>query len=129
MANTREPTEEEAITLFEAIEKTFPHGTLGDDKWYLVTVSQLQVLGTQVANNCQLSALLGTEPTHAGYLYTYLTKKPEYTTPESRQALVRRLREALVKNTSIQGVVRALEALFSITKLERPEDRDYSFSR
>lgn len=39
MAAIHEPTKEEAIALFESIEKKFPHGTLGDDKWYLVTVS------------------------------------------------------------------------------------------
>ena len=33
------PTTEESIALFEAIERKFPHATLGDDKWYLVAVS------------------------------------------------------------------------------------------
>jgi hypothetical protein len=35
----KEPTTEEAIALFAAIEKKFPHNTLGEDKWYLVAVS------------------------------------------------------------------------------------------
>lgn len=78
---------------------------------------------------CQLSALVGVEPEHAVHLYTYLIDKPQFSTPESRQTLVRRLREALVKNVSVQGVCKPLEALFSIAKIERPEDKDYSFSR
>lgn len=82
-----------------------------------------------VTDICQLSALVGVEPEHAKHLYTYLINKPQFSTPESRQALVRRLREALVKNVSVQGVCKPLESLFSIAKIERPEDKDYSFSR
>ncbi|KAE8444916.1 hypothetical protein EG329_014043 [Mollisiaceae sp. DMI_Dod_QoI] len=107
------PTKDEAITLFESVEEKFPHETLGDDKWYMVV----------------LSALVGVEPEHAANLYTYLLNKPEFSSPESRQALIRRLREALVKNVSVQGVCKPLEALFSIAKIERPEDKDYSCSR
>ena len=33
-------TSKEAIELFEAVERKFPHKTLGDDKWYLVVVSR-----------------------------------------------------------------------------------------
>jgi hypothetical protein len=73
--------------------------------------------------------LVGVEPEHAVNLYNYLISKPQFSTPESRQALIRRLREALVKNVSIQGVCKPLEALFSISKAERPEDKDYSCSR
>jgi len=113
MAELHQPTKEDAVALFQSIEQKFPHRTLGDDKWYLVT----------------LSALVGVEPDHAVHLYTYLINKPHFSTPESRQALIRRLREALVKNISVQGVCKPLEALFSISKIERPEDKDYSFSR
>jgi hypothetical protein len=35
----------------------------------------------------------------------------------------------LVKLVSIVGVVRPLEAIFSIADIERDEDKDYSFSR
>ena len=62
-------------------------------------------------------------------LYRYLISKPEYTTPEQRQALIRRLREALVKLVSIIGVPKPLEAVFSIADIERDEDKDHSFSR
>jgi len=113
MAEIQEPTKEDAFTLFEEIQRKFPGGTLGDDKWYLVT----------------LSALVGVEPEHAAHLYTYLIDKPEFSSSESRQALIRRLREVLVKNISVQGVCKPLESLFSIAKIERPEDKDYSFSR
>ncbi|PVH74623.1 hypothetical protein DL98DRAFT_519158 [Cadophora sp. DSE1049] len=113
MATTHEPTKEEAVSLFEAIENKFPHKTVGGNTWYLVV----------------LSALVGVEPEHAAYLYTYLIGKPQFSPPESRQTLVRRLREALVKNVALQGVCKPLEALFSFAKIERPEDKDYTFSR
>ncbi|KAK0123752.1 hypothetical protein ONS95_008759 [Cadophora gregata] len=113
MATIHEPTKEEAVALFEAIETKFPHKTVGEDAWYLVA----------------LSALVGVEPEHAAYLYTYLINKSQFSTAESRQILVRRLREALVKNVALQGVCKPLEALFSFAKLEQPEDKDYTFSR
>lgn len=50
-------------------------------------------------------------------------------TPAQRQALVRRLREALLKLVSIVGVPRPLEAVYQIAAVERAEDREYSFSR
>jgi hypothetical protein len=34
MAEFHAPTKEDAIALFESIDNKFPHGTLGDDKWY-----------------------------------------------------------------------------------------------
>jgi hypothetical protein len=77
----------------------------------------------------KLSALVGVEPELCGELYTYLIKKPQFSTSESRKALIRRLREALVENVPLQGVCKPLEAVFSIAKLERPEDQDFSFSR
>ena len=81
-------------------------------------------------NAIQIAALTGGgQPELAGTLYTHLTKAPRYATSESRQALVRRLREALVKSVSIVGVCRPLEAIFNIDAVQRPEDKDYSFSR
>lgn len=77
----------------------------------------------------KLSCLVGVEPDHVATLYTYLINKPQYTTSQARKALVVRLREALVENVSIQGVCKPLEAIFGIAKIERPEDKDYSFSR
>ena len=36
--NVKEPTAEDAIKLFEAVEEHFPSTTVGEDKWYIVTV-------------------------------------------------------------------------------------------
>jgi hypothetical protein len=76
-----------------------------------------------------LSALVGADPEHVGTLYTYLINKPEFKTSDSRKALVRSLREALVKNISIQGVCKPIEGVIAIVKVERTEDQDFSFSR
>ncbi|RQM08552.1 hypothetical protein DH86_00000276 [Scytalidium sp. 3C] len=113
MATNADPTPEDAIKLFRAVEEKFPHETLGNDKWYLVVLSSL----------CYLY------PEHAATLYSYLIDKPSNKTSESRKALVRRLREVLVKLVSIQGVCKPLEAVYAIAKVERPEDKDYSCSR
>lgn len=58
-----------------------------------------------------------------------MINKPEFQSPESRKILVRRIREALIKNISVQGVSKSMEALFTITAVERPEDMDFSCSR
>lgn len=34
----RDPTDEEALALFKAVEELFPSKTLGKDKWYILTV-------------------------------------------------------------------------------------------
>ena len=123
------PTKDTAIKLFEAIEMKFPHKTLGEDKWYLVVVSVQWLESTNKTDTYQLSALVGVDPEYAGNLYVFLINKPEYKTSESRKALIRRLREALVKNVSTIGVCKPLEALFAIEALERSEDQDLSCSR
>jgi len=83
-----------------------------------------------VTDQDQISALTGgSEPEFVGNLYTYLIQKPRYSTAKSRQQLVRRLREALIKCVSIVGVCKPIEAIFQIAEIERPEDKDYSFSR
>lgn len=35
----RDPTEAEALALFDAIENKFPSKTLGDNRWYVLAVS------------------------------------------------------------------------------------------
>lgn len=35
-----DPTEEEALELFKAVEEKFPSGTIGHDKWYVLTVCE-----------------------------------------------------------------------------------------
>jgi hypothetical protein len=103
----------DVVSLFKSIESLFEKTKLGD-RWYLLTLAAL---------------VGGTEPELADQLYLYIIRKPEYATSSARQALVRRLREALVKLVSIIGVCKPLEAILAIRKVERPEDRDYSFSR
>ncbi|EEQ34092.1 conserved hypothetical protein [Microsporum canis CBS 113480] len=77
-----------------------------------------------------IAALSGAgEPEYVVQLYSHLIEQPEYATPESRPRLVRRLREALVKCVPIIGVCRPLEAILGIAKVEKEEDKDYSFSR
>jgi hypothetical protein len=34
----RDPTNDDALALFKAIEAKFPSRTLGDDKWYVLLV-------------------------------------------------------------------------------------------
>lgn len=107
-------TEPSAHALFSRIEQRFRKTSLGNDRWYLVA----------------LTALTGGGSPHlADQLYTYLTSQDAYSTPTSRQALVRRLREDLVKTVSIVGVCRPIEAIVAISKVEREEDRDYGSTR
>ncbi|USW58867.1 hypothetical protein Slin15195_G121860 [Septoria linicola] len=113
MARTN-PTPEETSTLFTTIEQSFPSSTLGADKWYILTLSSL---------------CAGGHPGKAVDLYQNLISRPEFSTSEQRQNLIKRLRETLVKLVPIIGVVKPLEAVFCIAEIERPEDRDYSFSR
>lgn len=104
----------EVLPLFKTIQEKFPCKSLGDDRWYLVALASLTG---------------GGKPEFAADLYLYLIQESERSSPESRQTLMRRLREALVKCVSIIGVCRPLEAIFCIDKVQRPEDKDYSFSR
>lgn len=65
----------------------------------------------------------------APLLYKELIKRPEYQTPEQRQALMRRIRETLLKLICVAGVCKPLDAIFDIDAVTAPEDKDYSFSR
>ena len=108
------PTKEETLSLFAAIESHFPSQSLGTDKWYILALAA--IVG-------------GGHPDLAADLYLHLISRPEHSTPEARKALVRRLREVLVKLVSVVGVPKPIDAVFSIAGVEREEDRDYSFSR
>ncbi|KAF1993258.1 hypothetical protein P154DRAFT_527882 [Amniculicola lignicola CBS 123094] len=116
MATTKEVpgVRPEVTELFEDIEQTFKATELGAERWYILALSAL---------------VGGTEPEMADQLYLYIISKPEYSQSSERQALVRRLREVLVKLVSIIGVCKPLEAVIAIMKTEKEEDRDYSFSR
>ncbi|KAK6515091.1 hypothetical protein TWF506_007438 [Arthrobotrys conoides] len=109
----RDASIEELIALFEDVEDSFPK-SLGPDKWYLMLIATLTY---------------ASDPDHIGDLYTHLISRPEFSTSESRQALIRRIREALLKSISIIGVCKPLTAIFKIDSIERPEDKDYTFSR
>lgn len=106
-------TRPDITTLFRSIEEAFSTTSLGD-RWYLLALAAL---------------VGGTEPLLADQLYLYIINKPDCQESEQRQKLVRNLREALVKLVSIIGVCKPLEAILAIANVERPEDRDYSFSR
>lgn len=107
------PLRPDVTALFQSIEQALNNTAL-HSRWPLLTLSAL---------------VGGTEPLLADQLYLYLLSQPAYQTSSSRQALVRRLREALVKLVSIIGVCKPLEAILAIAKVERPADRDYTFTR
>ncbi|KAF2473604.1 uncharacterized protein BDR25DRAFT_340949 [Lindgomyces ingoldianus] len=100
--------------LFQDIESAVESTSLGKEKWYILTIAAL---------------VGGTEPELADQLYLYIINKPEYATTSHRHYLIRRLREALVKLVSIVGVCKPLEAIIAIMKVEKEEDRDYTFTR
>ena len=52
-----------------------------------------------------------------------------YQTPTERQALVRRMREAMIKCIILNGIPVVMEAFQSLAKEERPVDQDHSFTR
>ncbi|OQE27218.1 hypothetical protein PENSTE_c004G02616 [Penicillium steckii] len=100
--------------LFAELEKRFQSTTLGSDKWYILATSTL---------------VASSDPERADQLYQYICSQPAYATSPARQALVRRLREALIKSVPIVGVCKPIEAILSIGKVEREEDKDYTFTR
>lgn len=105
---------QDITTLFTTLEQSFTTTNLGSDRWYLIALAAL---------------VGGTEPELSDQLYFYMVNRTLYQSSSSRRALVRRLREALVKLVSIVGVCKPLEAILAISKVERPEDRDFSFTR
>ncbi|KAH6682291.1 hypothetical protein F5X68DRAFT_192631 [Plectosphaerella plurivora] len=99
--------------IFEKAEAEFPR-RFREHGWYITVIASLIGSGQQKL---------------AGHLYTHLISQPQYQTPEQRQALVRRLREAMVKCIIINGIPVVIEAITAISDIERPEDRDLSCSR
>ncbi|KAF3935818.1 hypothetical protein ABW19_dt0205692 [Dactylella cylindrospora] len=108
-----ERTHEELLELFREIEASFPKG-LGEERWYLVLIATLT---------------FASDPHNIADLYTHIISQPRYSTPASRQSLIKRIREALVKLVSLIGVCKPLEAIFSIDAIENEEDKDFSCSR
>ncbi|KAF4446571.1 DNA polymerase alpha subunit B [Fusarium austroafricanum] len=104
----------ELSQLFQTIEDRFKSTKLGNQRWYLLVIACLSA---------------SPDPEAAAALYQYLTRQDAYQTSESRQALTRRLREALIKTIILVGVCKPIEAILAILKIEKPEDRDYSSTR
>lgn len=100
--------------LFTELENRFKSTSLSSDKWYILATTTLAA---------------SPDPERAGQLYLHLCNQPAYSTSPARQALVRRLREALVKAVPIFGICKPIEAILSISKVERDEDKDYAFTR
>lgn len=108
------PVREDLASLFQTLEQTFNPTHLGPERWYLAALAAL---------------VGGTEPEYADQLYLYLISQPSYSSASERQALVRRLRECLVKLVSIVGVCKPLEAVLAISRVEAPGDKEYSNTR
>ncbi|CAK7274519.1 hypothetical protein SEPCBS119000_006213 [Sporothrix epigloea] len=101
--------------LFRRTEAALKPTILGPtDQWYLVAIACIAA---------------GPDSHAAAHLYAYLIQQPQYATSAERQALVRRLREALIKAVSLVGVCKPLGAILAISAVEQPEDRDYSETR
>jgi hypothetical protein len=100
--------------LFTELENRFKSTTLGSDKWYILATATLAA---------------SPDPERADQLYLHLCSQPDYSTSPARQALVRRLREALIKAVPIVGVCKPIEAILAISKVERDEDKDYTSTR
>lgn len=100
--------------LFQDLETRFGTTALDPTKWYILALACL---------------VASPDPEKADHLYLHLTNQPEYSTPGARQALVRRLREVLIKAVPIVGVCKPIEAILAIAKVERDEDKDYTFTR
>ncbi|KAK7981476.1 hypothetical protein PG988_003714 [Apiospora saccharicola] len=116
LESTLSPTAPADLTqLFIDIESRFQQTTpalhLAPDAWYLLVVTCL------AAGPC---------PEAAGQLYRHLIQQPRYNDPPARQALVRRLREALVKAVALLGVCKPLQAACALSAAESPEDKDHT---
>lgn len=64
-----------------------------------------------------------------GHLYRYLTKLPDFSTPQQRRVLSRRLREQLLKQWILNGIPRTIMAVLALAREESPEDADATFTR
>lgn len=114
MSSLTTPLRPEIAKVFETVQENLSGTDLGQDKWYLL---------------CTAALAGGNDPELCGNLYQYLTSQPEFSTPQQRQALVRRLRETLVKCVCIVGVCKPLEAIMAINQYEKEEDKDQSTTR
>jgi hypothetical protein len=100
-------------SLFDRIQKNFLKTSLSEDSWYILATA----------------CLVCHDPDNVAQLYLYLTQQPQFESPTARQALIRRIRETLVKSVSIVGVCKPIAAILAISAVERDADKDYSCSR
>lgn len=103
------PIDAGLAAFFQKIEDQFKTTQLSSESWYIVVIACL---------------VAGPDPELAAQLYLHLCNQPAYATSAARQALVRRLREALVKAVSLVGVCKPIEAVVAISKEEREADRE-----
>ncbi|KAL3472823.1 hypothetical protein BJX99DRAFT_234732 [Aspergillus californicus] len=96
-------------TLFQTLETRFATTSIPPSKWAILAIATIAA---------------GPDPERADQLYLYLTSQPAYSTPATRKALTKRLREALFKSVIIVGVCKPIEAILAIAQVEREEDRD-----
>ncbi|EMR62425.1 hypothetical protein MGN70_009947 [Eutypa lata] len=108
------PIDDNLTALFQKIEEKFRETKLSDESWYILAIACI---------------VASPDPEASAQLYQHLCAQPAYTTSAARQALVRRLREALVKAVSLVGVCKPIEAIVAIGKVERAEDREHSCTR
>ncbi|KAL4895188.1 hypothetical protein BDV59DRAFT_160706 [Aspergillus ambiguus] len=112
MAPTIEPR---FAQLFQDLESRFQKTTaLPADKWAILAAACI---------------VASSDPERVDQLYLHLIQQEQHASSPARQALVRRLREVLFKSIIIVGVCKPIEAVIAISKVERDEDKDYTFTR
>ncbi|KAH6693891.1 hypothetical protein F5X68DRAFT_228299 [Plectosphaerella plurivora] len=111
---TRNAPKSDVLAMFQEIEQTFTATKVLSQKWDLIVLSSLAG---------------GNDPALCADLYLYLIAKPDFSTPEQRIQLIRRIRETLFKLVCIVGVIKPIEAIRSINAVEREEDKDHSTTR
>ncbi|KAJ6014750.1 hypothetical protein N7540_009341 [Penicillium herquei] len=99
--------------IFETIKKGFP-SSLSEHGWYILSASAL---------------ITASNPTNITYLYNFLISQPEWSKPDQRRVLIRRLREQMLKQWVIIGIPKVITAVLSLAQIENPEDADPSFTR
>ena len=121
------------VTLLDQFQEHFPP-TWKDDRWYLTAVGHTThgvfFWPQSLKRISQIGALIGSgKPSYVGDLYTYLVGQPAYSTSSQRQHLIHHMHEAMIKYIILTSIPSVIKALGAVAKLEREEDKDYSFSR
>lgn len=114
---------------------------LGKETWYIVVVGAQSILGFSIHGHLMLNTFTLTRQklsalttgrcysSAAGAIYKFLIKRPDYSSQPERQALVRRLRETLVKVVAITGIPKCLESMLSLAAVVDEQDNDRTFTR